>query len=180
MLATLSIIGVNTLGCMAGYRPELDPFCSIIDFKPQYMEQIDIPKNYGEENHETLSILIPNNVCQYNNFFNLSYVNITEISEIFSTILKFQGLYGIGTTLDYIYSTFEVMLFSKEFEICNYFFAIADEEKLDDESLLGLLSITSAWKNQLALRIDFFNKVQKKLSIRYSAKEVSELLLGLE
>ena len=178
-MLTLDIIGLNSLGYSSGYEPEYNPFYTINELKTKYIERVE-SETLIQESNETINLKTIDNQYYYIGYSTSLTKNIEKISEILSTILKFQKTYGIDSTLDYIYYTFEDLLFQKDFEVCNTILSIIDLSDFEDESLLGLLSITSAWKNQLAMRNLFFSKVNLELKKRHPAKEVSELLFGLE
>lgn len=83
-------------------------------------------------------------------------------------------------TLDFIYQYFDKLLQDNKFDACNAIIEKINISELKEYSLVGLLTITLAFKSQLPYRSSFYKKVRKYFELIYSTKETNNILKGLE
>lgn len=115
------------------------------------------------------------------NSFMKSYLNKRSFFNEFNYNLdKYQRENDIDDCLDYIFQTFDIKLFQNEFSLCDGILEFLNIEEYNTEILLGILTITLVWKEKLALRTSFYEKVKSFLNKKYHKKELLELLIGLD
>ena len=96
------------------------------------------------------------------------------------TELKALEKKGSEVTLDHIFNTLDTLLLDKEFEWCDTFLKSIDPKDFEVNSLIGVLTVTSAWREQLSERDAFYQRVRAKVEAKYSKEEALQILKGLE
>ena len=86
----------------------------------------------------------------------------------------------IDEWLDACFQYIDDELFDGNYNEINDLLSELNPEKYSPEQLLGILTITSAWKDNLPNREDFYNKSHKALGKRYDDNNLEQLLRGLE
>lgn len=102
------------------------------------------------------------------------------VNRIKSQITSLQETGDIEKTLDYIFDTFDDLLQRSNFDICNGFFEYVNLKDFSIHSLIGLLTITSTWKDKLPMRKSFYQQVCEIIYSNYLSEEAEQILLGLD
>lgn len=113
----------------------------------------------------------------FNEFILHKWVSVNRIK---SQIISYQNNGDIEATLDYIFGEFDELLLAKKFDICNAFFEFAPIYELEINSLIGLLTITLPWKDQISMRRSFYQEVSNLVYANYFSEEANQILIGLE
>ncbi|MBK8806610.1 MAG: hypothetical protein IPO21_08180 [Bacteroidales bacterium] len=102
------------------------------------------------------------------------------VNRIKSQILNLQKAGNIENTLDYIFDTFDELLIDNKFDLVNSFFEIIDVNDFEINSLVGILTITTSWKDNLLLRNAFYQEVYELINSMFLSQEANRILEGLE
>lgn len=86
----------------------------------------------------------------------------------------------IDLVLDYIFETFNDLLVLSRFDICNKILEGIDVKEFAIDSLIGMLTITADWSNELEGRKAFYQNVHNFTYSIYSESEAKAILIGLE
>ncbi len=113
----------------------------------------------------------------FNHILTNKWINVNRIK---SQIFNLQKAGNIDNTLDYIFDTFDELLIEKKFDLVNSFFEIIDINDFEINSLVGILTITSTWKDNLQLRTSFYQQVYELVNSIYLSQEANHILDGLE
>lgn len=113
----------------------------------------------------------------FNHIITKKYLFINKIkSEL--NILQKAG--DIEISLDYVFNTIDDLLIEGQFDLCNSLLDNIEIKELDINILIGILTITSEFKEKLYIRESFFQKVQDFIYDIYSFEEAEQILAGLE
>jgi len=103
-----------------------------------------------------------------------------SVNRIKSHIINLQRTSNVEKTLDYIFNTFDDLLIDEQFDLVNRFLENIDINEFEVNGLVGILVITSAWKDELRLRISFYHQVYELVNSMYLSEEANQILDGLE
>lgn len=82
--------------------------------------------------------------------------------------------------LDFIYSEIDSLLLGKKFDSCNVILEKIETFKISEHSMIGILTITYPFKNQLPYRAILFSEIKNYFVLAYGNNEASKILSGLE
>jgi len=103
-----------------------------------------------------------------------------NIDNITAQIIILQNEGEKEKTLDYIFDIFDKLIINKNFNLCDSILEKLDTGILEVNSLIGILTITSEWKQKLKMREFFYQQVYSIVESKYSAGEVEQILTGLK
>ena len=86
---------------------------------------------------------------------------------------------SIEDSLDFVYDTLDDLMIKGNYSICNRILESLDVGKWPNDILIGVLTITLAWKNNLTSRTSFYTLVKEKLMKTYHEQEALKILDGL-
>lgn len=83
-------------------------------------------------------------------------------------------------TMKVLYRQFHECLENKEYCYIDFLLGSFDVDMISAELLIGILTITLSWKEELGSRSQFCSKVRTNLIDRYGKNYTDDLLRGLE
>lgn len=86
----------------------------------------------------------------------------------------------IDDSLDYVFDKIDELLINGDFYLINSLLDKIDVNMFDVELLIGILTITSPWRENLTLRTAFYEKVESRVHEIYHFDESKKILNGLE
>ncbi len=101
------------------------------------------------------------------------------ITSINSKILATQEIGNVENTLDYIFDTINDLIIKKQFDLIDSLLEIIEVENLTIDTIVGILTITSNWKNKLTTRNSFYQRAYKFVN-EFLPEESFQIFDGLE
>lgn len=103
-----------------------------------------------------------------------------QINKIKYEILSLQKEGIIENTLDYVFNTIDDLLIDRKFDLINKLFDLIEIKELTIETIVGLLTITLGWKDELSSRTAFFQSAYEFINETNFMQETNLILDGLD
>jgi len=110
---------------------------------------------------------------------NYEIIDYPEVINFFYLLDKKHAI-DIDDSLKFVFDYFDELLLNDKFNLCNKILNSIKVNNYHVDILIGILTITFSWKNQLNLRSEFYNRLKVHLSKILKTSEVKEILVGLE
>lgn len=156
-----------------------------------FNDTVIVPKYTIHENDTSYAVLYSAiqdrfNHSAFNHFItekrlkNSPFESYLKIYSIKSKITELQKSDNIETTLDYIFNTIDDLAIENQFQLINNLLEIIDISDLSIDIIVGVLTITSNWKNEISSRNSFYQQAYDYINELYLAEEANQILCGLE
>ncbi len=164
-------------GFLIGLRKQYESHSLMIELaKHHVLKFVDELKHEDEEHVKWLL----NAAQEYVKKINLDGNITRQAKNIEFKILTLQESNNPYDVLDFIFETIDNYLIQGKFELINTLLEIININKLNSNTIIGILTITNRHKNELKYRKHFYENSKIRLNEKHTKEKVYHLLYGLE